>query len=320
VLITGAGLVGAQIALREQAQGREPVLLDLNPDMDSLGDVLRLERCTVVRGRVDYLDDVQACISDYRITRIIHTAAHGGLTGAGITSPFPTVQTNVMGTATVLEAARLAAIDRVVLCSSSTVHVSVAGGGDHGVTTREEAYPRPVTVYAATKQASEDLGRAYGSSFGLEVVVVRFPAVFGPWRAGGGGRATARIAEWVRSAVAGKAIELDPPAVDWVYSKDAAHGAHLACWVPGVGGRTFHIGMGQVQPAAAFRDAFASVFPGAEFTVSGPPLAGDSLTTSPGAFALGIDRARERLGFEVEYPLARALRDYAEWMSSEMGR
>ena len=51
-------------------------------------------------------------------------------------------------------------------------------GGDFG---KEEAFPRPTTFYAATKQAVENLGLNYARWCGIEFAGLRYGAVFGPW-------------------------------------------------------------------------------------------------------------------------------------------
>ena len=49
VLITGAGLVGSQIARLEQEAGRTPVLFDVAPRLDALADFVDLDKAVIVR-------------------------------------------------------------------------------------------------------------------------------------------------------------------------------------------------------------------------------------------------------------------------------
>jgi len=309
VLITGAGLVGSQIARLEQEAGRTPVLFDLVPRPDALADFIDLDQAVIVRGDVTNPLDLVAAITSNGVTRVIHTAAFGGLTMGSNVAPLTSTLVNTMGSAYVLEAARVLKLDRVVLCSSSTLYMSMVGGEDEGAYGLEEAYPRVNNVYAANKQAAEDLGRAYQKTFGLDVVAVRFAAVFGPWGPGGGGAATTRMENWIRSSMAGEPAEVTISGADWVYSKDAAQGAHKACWADGYTDRLFNLGMGRPYPGAEIADDINAV--------TGTGSAKASLSAiSPGKPAMNIDRAKQQLGYAVEYPMGVAIRDYREWLAA----
>ena len=307
VLITGAGLVGSQIARLEQEAGRTPVIFDLAPRPDALSDFVDLSRCVLVRGDVCNPLDLVAAVQDHGIRRIIHCAAFGGLTAGSNVAPLTSTLVNTMGAAYVLETARILKLDRVVLCSSSTLYLSLVGGEDHGAYGFEEAYPRPDNVYAANKQAAEDLGRAYQKSFGLDVVAVRFAAMFGPWSPGGGGVATTAMEQWLRGAMAGQVVEVGFSGGDWVYSKDAASGTHLACWADHLESRLFNLGMGRAYDTEDIAEAINAAVPGggAKGSSGGPPA----------RQIMNIDRARRELGFEVKFPMDAAMRDYRDWIA-----
>lgn len=309
VLITGAGLVGSQIARLEVEAGRRPVVFDFAPRTDALGDFLDLDECVVVRGDVCSPLDLVNAVQGNGVRRIVHTAAIGGLTIGANAAPLTSTQVNVMGSANVLEIARILELDKVVLCSSSSLYLSLEGGEDEGRYGYEEAFPRPNNVYAANKQAAEDLGRAYHKTFGVDVVAVRFAAVFGPWRAGGGGMATTAVENWLRAAIAGDAAEVNIDGADWIYSKDAAQGAHKACWTDDPDDRLFNLGMGEKIDAAEIAATINDV------------AAVDRVVVSPTAItaskpAMNIDRAKAQLGFEVEFPMDKALRDYHGWLTA----
>lgn len=308
VLITGGGLVGSQIARLEQEAGRTPVIYDVAPRPDALADFVDLDKCVVVRGDVCNPLELVAAATANGVRRIIHTAAFGGLTIGSNAAPLTSTIVNTMGTAYVLETARILGLDRVVLCSSSTLYMSMTGGEDNGEYGLEEAYPRPNNVYAANKQAAEDLGRAYQNTFGLDVVAVRFAAVFGPWGPGGGGSATTAMERWVRSAMAGEPAEVGISGADWVYSKDAARGTHLACWADGLETRLFNLGMGRPCSAEEIADAINAVAPGDCAKASPSAI-------TPGRPAMNIGRAGRQLGFDVKFPMDVAIRDYRDWIA-----
>ena len=308
VLITGAGLVGSQIARLEQEAGRIPVIFDMAPRAEALSDFVDVEKCVIVRGDVTNPLDLVAAVESNDVSRIIHTAAYGNLTAGSNQAPLTSTLVNTMGTAYVLEIARIYKIERVVLASSSTPYMSMVGGEDAGQYGYEEAYPRPNNVYAANKQAAEDLGRAYQNTFGVDVVAVRYAAVFGPWGPGGGGVATTAMERWIRAALAGDPSEITISGADWIYSKDAARGTHLACWADGLDSRLFNLGMGRSYNAQEIADAVNAV------TADGLAQPSAKAIMAPRQ-AMNIDRAQKQLGWTVDYPMGLAISDYRDWLA-----
>jgi UDP-glucose 4-epimerase len=309
VLITGAGLVGSQIARLEQEAGRTPVIFDFAPRTDALADFIDVDNCVIVRGDVTNPLDLVGAVTANNVTRIIHTAAFGGLQAGSVQAPLTSTMVNTVGTAHVLEIARLLKLERVVLASSSTLYNGLMGGEDNGVYGLEEAYPRPNSIYGANKQAAEDLGRAYAKSYGMDVVAVRYAGVFGPWRPGGGGVATVMLETCLRNAIAGKPGEIKITGMDWIYSKDAALGTHLACWAESHESPLYNLGMGRPYPAEEIVDAIN--------TVTGSTFAAVAeKTASPNLPAMNTDRAHKQLGFEVKFPMDVAIADYRDWIVS----
>ncbi|MDG4827600.1 NAD(P)-dependent oxidoreductase [Asanoa sp. WMMD1127] len=119
-----------------------------------------------VRGVLGDLDAmVEACAG---VDAVIHLA---GIPSEALWEDL--VRTNLDGTRTVLEAARLAGVPKVVLASS--IH---AAGFRSRTATPLPAWsaPRPDTFYGWTKAAMESLGSLYSDRFGLTVFAVRIGA------------------------------------------------------------------------------------------------------------------------------------------------
>jgi nucleoside-diphosphate-sugar epimerase len=307
VLITGGGLIGSQIARLEVEAGRTPVIFDLAPRPEALADFVDVDKVKIVRGDVTNPLDLVGAVEANDVRRIIHTAAYGNLTIGSNQNPLTSTLVNTMGAAYALEIARIYKMDRIVLASSSTLYMSMVGGEDEGQYGYEEAYPRPNNVYAANKQAAEDLGRAYQNTFGVDVVAVRYAAVFGPWGPGGGGMATTLMEKWLRSAMAGDPAEVSINGADWIYSKDAARGTHLACWADGLEDRLFNLGMGRTYSSQDIADGINAV------TADGRVTPSANATQAPNRF-MNIDRAQKQLGWTVEFPMDKAIADYRDWL------
>ncbi len=314
VLIVGSGLVGSQIARLLVDEGERPVILDLAPQREALADIVDLSRITLTQGDILNPLDLIRVIREAGIRRIIHTAANPLLTLGAQQDPYSAIQVNIMGTVNVLEAARLHALERVVVTSSNVLSFYLTGGEDKGDTSREEAFPRPSTFYAATKQAVESLGLNYARWCGLDFVAVRFGAVAGPWRGRGGGGPSNIFRDLVERAIRGEEATLPPSTMDWVYSKDAAQGTVLALKARGLTSRVFNITMGRVYSSQETVDALRHVIPEARVRIETPP--GTAVSVLNMERPTDVSRAREQLGYVPKYDMANAIRDYVEWYRS----
>lgn len=271
VLILGCGLVGSQIARLLVEAGEHPTALDLSPQPDAIAEIVDPSRFTLARGDLLNPLDLVRVIRNRNVTHVVHTAANPLLTAGAQQNPYPAIQVNIMGTVNVLEAARTLGVERVVFTSSGVLSSYLVGGEDRGDPFKEEAYPRPSTIYAATKQAAENLGLCYARWFAVDFVVVRYAAVVGPWRGRGGGGGPSQIfRELVERSLRGQEATLPRRQMEWVYSKDAAVGAVLALKARGLRSRVFNIGSGRVVSPEEVEAAVRRVIPTARVRLEAP--------------------------------------------------
>ncbi|MEU4250675.1 NAD(P)-dependent oxidoreductase [Amycolatopsis sp. NPDC026612] len=161
VLITGsAGVVGTLMRPRLKRDGRVLRLLDLAPQTASEGEEVVTASVTDPEAMASACEGVDA---------LIHLGGH-----SRENSWEATLDVNINGTRTVLEAAREAGIQRVILASSN-----------HSVGFRRidedlpaDSSPRPDTYYGVSKAAIEALGSLYHSRFGMDVIVIRIGSCF----------------------------------------------------------------------------------------------------------------------------------------------
>ncbi|SRR5579884_2125291 len=312
-LITGGGLVGARAVELVLERGDDVVLYDVAPNRALLGPPA--ERITITRGDVLQLPELLAAVQRYRPQRILHTA--GLLTPDGQERPYTTVQVNLVGTTNVLEAARLADVPRVVLCSSATVYDT--GAPTRGGLYDEEHPARPSSVYAATKLAAEQVGQGYAGLFGFQFLVVRFAAVYGPAFAPGGG-----ISRVVHDALLA-ALRTGQASVrrrwvgkqELVYARDAAAGLVAAGFAENPAHAVFNIGSGQ---ASSVDDVAALVaeYTGAEVRIVEPQGLAESNPRPRLEAVFDQTRARAEIGYAPTYDLSHGLRDLATWMREHL--
>ena len=108
------------------------------------------------------------------VDAVLHLAARAGVRPS-IEDPVSYESVNVVGTATLLEACRLAGVRRFVFGSSSSVY------GDETPTPFSEDAPAvtPISPYAATKRAGELQCMVYAHLHGFRIVSLRFFTVYG---------------------------------------------------------------------------------------------------------------------------------------------
>lgn len=159
VLITGAsGKVGRM--LRGRMAGRPLRLLDVEaPEPAAPGEDVETRTATVT----DAAAMIEACTGAGAVVHL------GGVSVEGTWASV--LDVNVHGTRTVLEAARLAGVPRVVLASSN--HAVGFRTRDDGVPLPATAPPRPDTYYGFSKAAMEALGSLYHDRFGMDVICLR---------------------------------------------------------------------------------------------------------------------------------------------------
>ncbi|GAB3149409.1 NAD-dependent epimerase/dehydratase family protein [Amycolatopsis sp. NPDC004378] len=162
VLITGsAGVVGTLMRPRLKRDGRVLRLLDLAPQTAS-----DASEEIVTASVTDAAAMAAACEG---VDALIHLGGH-----SRENSWEATLDVNINGTHTVLEAARAAGVSRVVLASSN--HAVGFRRNDEDLPA--DSSPRPDTYYGVSKAAIEALGSLYHSRFGMDVIVIRIGSCF----------------------------------------------------------------------------------------------------------------------------------------------
>jgi UDP-glucose 4-epimerase len=108
---------------------------------------------------------------------VIHLAAAGSVV-VSVQDPVMNFEANVVGTFRVLDAARRAGVERMVLASTGGALI-----GDATPPVDEGLLPKPISPYGASKLAGEGYAYAFSKAYGLRTVALRFANVYGPWSA-----------------------------------------------------------------------------------------------------------------------------------------
>lgn len=129
---------------------------------------------------------------------VVHLAAQAGVRYS-IDNPRSYLESNLVGTFELLEAARAHPPQHMLLASTSSAY-----GANTEMPYRETMKAdHQMSFYAATKKATEAMAHSYAHLFGLPVTMFRFFTVYGPW-----GRPDMALFKFTRAMIAGEPIDV----------------------------------------------------------------------------------------------------------------
>ena len=297
VVVTGsAGLIGFGVASRLAREGRAVIGTDrIQPREDGgfpstdaeLTDVHKLH-----------------AICDRDIAAIVHCGAVSGPM-LGRDNPRAVIETNVAGTANLLEIARQRGV-RLVFCSSTSAYGDTAAGLD---LVPEDAPLAAGDIYGATKASGDILTRAYAAQTGLDGIVLRFSWVYGPRR-----RTPCVVRDMIKDAQAGRATRLPYGrgfTRQYVYIDDVVSAVIAALDAGEIGAqRAFNVTGGQRLDFGEIADAVSRAVPEAQIALGD---GADPEDQSHGRF--DISAAARALGWQPRVAFADGVRDYARWLA-----
>ena len=181
ILITGVtGMVGSHLAEYVLAEHRDVEihgLLRWRSQKDNIRPILN--RLNLHLGDLRDLSGLTNLLSRVRPERIFHLAAQSYV-DQSFAAPIDTLDTNIIGTANLLEAIRLSKTDPVIhICSSSEVYGQVR---PDEVPITESNVLRPASPYAVSKVGEDMLGLQYFLSYGIKTLRTRMFTHTGPRR------------------------------------------------------------------------------------------------------------------------------------------
>jgi UDP-glucuronate 4-epimerase len=135
---------------------------------------------------------------DFRPDVIIHLAAQAGVRYS-LEQPRAYLDSNVIGTFNVMEAARRLEVKHLMMASTSSVY----GANTEMPFIETEKADTQLTIYAATKKATESMGHAYAHLYDLPTTMFRFFTVYGPW-----GRPDLALFKFVDAILDGRPIDI----------------------------------------------------------------------------------------------------------------
>lgn len=184
VLITGtAGFIGYHLAELLLEKGHAVHGYDGMTDYYDVAlkrrrhqQLLQRPNFSATEGMLEDLKTLEKVISDFRPEVIVHLAAQAGVRYS-LEQPRAYIDSNIVGTFNILELARAMPVEHLLMASTSSVY----GANTEMPFDENEKADTQLSIYAATKKATESMAHSYAHLFAIPITMFRFFTVYGPW-------------------------------------------------------------------------------------------------------------------------------------------
>lgn len=334
LLVTGgAGFIGGNFVHHWGNSHPDDTIIVLDcltyaGNRSTIADVPQAE---LVVGDIRDTDLVEDLLRERDISTIVHFAAESHV-DRSITGPDVFIDTNILGTNSLLKAARSIWLDQGSGREHRFHHIStdeVYGSlGPHDPAFSETTQYAPNSPYSASKAASDHLVRAYHHTYGLNVTTTNCSNNYGPYH-----YPEKLIPLFMLNALSGKPLPIYGDGMnvrDWLYVEDHCRGIEAAL-LRGQPGETYNIGGGEELPNMAVIDricaevdrAFAEIDGLAERYPDAPAAQGRSTAElktfvedrkgHDRRYAIDETKARSELGYVPKHDFETGLRGTLRW-------
>ena len=331
LLTGGAGFIGGNFV--HYWAGRHPgdtlTVLDCLTYAGNKSTIADVEQVELVVG--DIRDDalVEKLLRERNIATIVHFAAESHV-DRSISGPDAFIDTNILGTNSLLKAARAAWLDKGSGCAHRFHHIStdeVYGSLDTDDAPFSEKHPyQPNSPYSASKASSDHLVRAYHHTYGLDVTTTNCSNNYGAYQ-----YPEKLIPLFLLNALHGRSLPIYGDGMnvrDWLHVEDHCRGIE-ACLTAGRPGETYNIGGGEELPNLTVIDrtevdmAFGQIEGLADRYPHAPAARGEPTSTlktfvtdrkgHDRRYAIDESKARDELGYSPHHNFESGLAATLHW-------
>ena len=326
LLVTGgAGFIGSNFIryVQDHTPNVKLVNLDLLTyagSLENLSDLPHPEIYQFVQGDICNQLLIEQVLREQQIDTIVHFAAESHV-DRSLTGPAAFIQTNIVGTFSLLEAARKVWLAEKSLSQEAVRfhHIStdeVYGSLNPGDPAFEETTPyAPNSPYAASKASSDHLVRSYAHSFGLPVTISNCSNNYGPYQF-----PEKLIPLMILNALTGKALPIYGDGMqirDWLYVEDHCD----AIWTilqNGNVGESYNIGGGNQPANIEIVNTICAILDEEDPSLQYRPHAQliKYVTDRPGhdrRYAMNIDKINRELEWKPSVNLKEGLKKTVAW-------
>lgn len=307
ILVTGgAGFVGSHLIHALLDEGHDIVCVDnmndyYDPTLKKARLALFQDKVTFYQIDISDMAALEDVFKKHQFDAIAHLAAQAGVRYS-LEAPLVYVDSNVRGTVCVFECAQKYGVKNIVMASSSSVYGSVDGGE---VFSEDREVNKPISVYAATKRATELLAYTYHHLYGLNITSLRFFTAYGPY-----GRPDMALFKFVSNMLADKPIDVygdGNQERDFTYVSDIVSGFVLALKKP-LGFSILNLGAGNPISLNMFIAVIEEVLGKKAQRNALPAQPGDVPRTSA-----NIRKAAQDLGYKPEISIKEGVEKFVQW-------
>lgn len=306
-LVTGgAGFIGSAFVRHILNSGRASQLVNLDKltyagNLENLLSVASKENYRFVHGDICDAKLVNDLVAEVKPDAIVHFAAESHV-DRSILSPAPVFETNLRGTFTLLEAARLNNVPRFLHVSTDEVYGSIDPPHD-----ADENYPlRASSPYSASKAGSDLLALSYFITYKLPVTVTRASNNYGPYQF-----PEKLIPLMISNAIADQPLPIYGDGMqirDWLYVDDHCR-AILACVESGRPGEVYNVGGSRSLANVEVVKMMLAL-------LGKPESLMITVKDRPGhdrRYALSSEKLMRETGWEAQMPFEKGLQATIDW-------
>ncbi|WP_426179216.1 dTDP-glucose 4,6-dehydratase [Pseudomonas sp. TWRC1-2] len=331
ILVTGgAGFIGSAVVRHIIANTKDSVVnldkLTYAGNLESLGESATSSRYSFERVDICDADQLKRVFEEHRPDAVMHLAAESHV-DRSISGPSDFIQTNIVGTYTLLEAARHywmgldpEAKQRFRFHHISTDEVYGDLDGPEDLFTEQTSY-QPSSPYSASKASSDHLVRAWARTYGLPAIVTNCSNNYGP----------CHFPEKLIPLVILNALEGKPLPIygkgnqvrDWLYVVDHAHALYKVV-TEGEIGETYNIGGHNEKKNLEVVHTVCTLLD--ELCPESPHRPHEQLITyvqdRPGhdqRYAIDASKIQRELGWKPEETFDSGIRKTVEWYLHNQG-
>jgi UDP-N-acetylglucosamine 4-epimerase len=325
-LVTGgAGFIGSHLTEALLSLGQEVIVLDnfssgnqRNLDLVTARVPLKNQsNLRVFHGDIEHVATCEEAMVG--VDYVLHHAALGSVPWS-IRDPILANRVNVNGFLNLLIAARDAKVKSFIYASSSAVY-----GDDSLAVKVESSIGVPLSPYAATKRINEVYASGFVSTYGMNVVGLRYFNIFGP-RQNPSGAYAAVIPKWIESLLKGKNVEIfgeGDTSRDFCYIDNVVQANLRAAFSTGLQGQVFNIGSGA---STSLNELFSAIIERIQKRQTGLKNMVHALRPTYGPYRSGdilhssasIELASKDLGYAPTVSVSRGLDLALDWYISEV--
>jgi dTDP-glucose 4,6-dehydratase len=311
LLVTGgAGFIGSSYVRMVRRLRPDDLVVDVDAltyagNLENLRDLEKDAKHVFVRADIRDGAAMLALMREHAIDAVVNFAAESHV-DRSIMSAEPFLDTNVIGTLRLIEAARAAGVRRFVQVSTDEVYGSLGATGAF-----EETTPiAPRSPYSASKAAADHVVMAFHHTHGMDTVITRCSNNYGPYQF-----PEKLIPLMILNAFAGQPLPVYGDGMyvrDWIHVEDHCEAVD-AVLLRGQAGEVYNIGAENERPNLDVVRAILRLTDRDESLIRHVP-------DRPGhdrRYAMNAAKIRDALGWRPRHDFDRGLADTVAWYRAE---